>query len=90
MDKKWPLQGATVRLTRNLRAPLPTVGQRPFHTPPTVSGGIKIGMDHMIHVPDLETQIAGFTPFELNEVGEPVDATGLLLSHYAGIYKRIK
>lgn len=87
-ENKWPIEGSTVRLVRITRGPLPPVGQRPFHTPPTVDGKIVIGMEAEIFVPGLDQQKAGFTPYKLVD-GKAVDATRELLAHYTGIYKRV-
>lgn len=90
---------ATVKLAKNQRAK--KEGEEPpFHTPPTESGRIKIGMETTIFLPSREVQEIGFTPYKLEKrlkegsetefVDVPVDATQELLAHYSGIYKRIK
>jgi len=97
----WPLDTKTVRLARNKRIQIKEDEEVPFHEPPTVSAGIKIGMETKIYVPDLEEQQTGFTPFKFVkreiEGSDPprfedvaVDATKELMAHYHGIYKRIK
>lgn len=86
--KEWPTKGSTVKLARNPSVPKGKDGQSPFHTPPTVDGKIKIGMDVMIFMPSLEAQKAGFTPYKEVD-GKAVDATQELLAHYMGIYKRV-
>lgn len=64
-------------------------------TPPTYAEpgasdvAINVGMDHVIFVPSLNTQKAGFTPYRLGENKEHVDATTELLTQYPGIYKSL-
>jgi len=48
---------------------------------------INVGMDHVIYVPSLNVQKAGFTPYRLDEKNQHVDATIELLTQYPGIYK---
>src|SRR5690349_20982841 len=86
----WPMNTATVKLARNLRAPKEEgESEPPYHVPPTEGGSIKIGMECTIFLPSRAVQEIGFTPFKLVD-GEAVDATRELLAHYSGIYKKIQ
>jgi len=58
-----------------------------YAEPGQPDAAIHIGMDHMIFVPSLDIQKAGFTPYRLDEKNQHVDATIELLTQYPGIYK---
>lgn len=47
---------------------------------------IHVGMDHVIFVPSLNVQKAGFVPYRIED-GKHVDATAELLTQFPGIYK---
>lgn len=47
---------------------------------------IHVGMDHVIFVPSLDEQKAGFIPYRIEDK-KRVDATVELLTQFPGIYK---
>jgi len=87
--KAWPVEGQTVRLAHDQLAAPGEGGERLHKRPPTVDGEVNVGMDHVIHLPGLEQQKAGFTPYMTGGDGKPVDATRELLLQFPGIYKPV-
>jgi hypothetical protein len=73
--EEWPMDGATVQLAKGA-------------TPPTVSGVVNVGMEHSIHLPSLELQTEGFTPY-IVRANRRDDATRELLTQFPGRYKMI-